>query len=122
MGYRSDVKYVMQFRDDEHCAEFVAVQKMKDGVYAEAAKDWEIKGDRIYFHAEDWKWYTGSYPIVDAHETMLDECSEFGGAYIFYRLGENDDDTDEKCSDSEDGTVEVPWDAICFHRYTEFQY
>ena len=122
MGYRSDVKYVMQFADDEKCAEFVAVQKMKDGVYAEAAKDWDVKGNRIYFHGEDWKWYEGSYPIVDAHESMLDECSNFGGAYVFVRLGENHEDVDEKYMYSEDNSIEPPWDAIIFHRYTDFQY
>lgn len=122
MGYRSDVKYVMQFADNDKCAEFVAVQKMKDGVHAEAALDWDVKGDRIYFHAEDWKWYTGSYPIVDAHCQMLDECGSFGGAYYFVRLGESNEDIDEKYGYSEDDSIEPPWDAICFHRYTEFQY
>lgn len=122
MGYRSDVKYVMQFKDNEHCAEFVAVQKMKDEIYTEVAKDWEIKGDRIYFHAEDWKWYSGSYPIVDAHENSLEDCSAFGGAYYFVRLGESHEDIDEKYGYSKGDSIEPPWDAIMFHRYTEFHY
>lgn len=122
MGYRSDVKYVMQFENNEKCAEFVAVQKMKDAIYTEVAKDWQVKGDRIYFHAEDWKWYSGSFPIVDAHESSLEDCTEFGGAYIFYRLGESDEDIEERYGESADGAIEVPWDAVCFHRYTEFQY
>ena len=122
MGYRSDVKYVMQFRDNEHCAEFVAVQKMKSDVYKEAVEGCEIKGDRIYFHGVDWKWYEGSFPVVEAHEQSLLDCTEFGGAYIFYRLGESDEDVEEKYGDSDDGSIEPPWDAITFHRYTEFDY
>ena len=122
MGYRSDVKYVMQFESDERCAEFVAVQKMKDDIYTEVAKDWQIKGDRIYFHAEDWKWYVGAFPVVDAHEQSLEDCSNFGGAYLFYRLGENDDDTEERYASSHDDAIEPPWDAIVFHRYTDFEY
>ena len=122
MGYRSDVKYVMQFKDNEHCAEFVAVQKMKDGLCAEVAASWQVKGDRIYFHAEDWKWYEGSYPIVDAHCQILDDVSEFGGSYFFVRLGESHEDIDEKYMYSDDDSIEPPWDAIIFHRYTDFQY
>lgn len=121
MGYRSDVKYVMQFKSDDHCAEFIAIQKMKGSVYVEVANDWEIKGDRIYFHADAWKWYDG-YPVVEAHNTSLEDCTEFGGSYIFYRLGENDDDTEERYGESADDTLDVPWDAINFHRYTEFEY
>jgi len=122
MGYRSDVKYVMQFESDEKCAEFGAVMKVKDAIYAEAIKDWDIKGDRVYFHAEDWKWYSGSFPIVDAHEKLLDECVSFGGAYYFIRLGESDDDCDQRYSYSEDDSIEPPWGAIAYHRYTEFEY
>ena len=122
MGYRSDVKYVMQFESDDRCAEFVAVQKMKDDIYTEVAKDWYIKGDRIYFHADDWKWYAGAYPIIDAHEQSLSDCSEFGGAYYFLRLGENHEDIDEKYESSHDDAIDVPWDAITLHRYTEFDY
>ena len=122
MGYRSDVKYVMQFRDNEHCAEFVAVQKMKGDVYKEAVEGCEIKGDRIYFHADDWKWYEGSFPVVDAHCRMMEEVSDFGGSYYFMRLGETHEDVEERYMYSEDDSIEPPWDAIVFHRHTDFEY
>ena len=121
MGYRSDVKYVLQFKDNEQCANFASVMKVKDALYAEAVNSWEIKGDRVYFHAEDWKWYEG-YAVVAAHEALLEDCGAFGGAYFFLRLGETHDDVDERYSYNEDDSIEPPWDSIAFHRYTEFEY
>ena len=121
MGYRSDVKYVMQFMDKDARDSFVAVQKMVADVegYAETIKDWDLdtRDDRIYFAADNWKWYD-SFPVVQAHDDLLNKCCEMGGAYVFYRIGENWDDMDERY-EAADG-VGCPWDAIQVNRSVDF--
>ena len=121
MGYRSDVKYVMQFMDKDARDDFVAVKKVAaDDAMKEAIDSWDlsVQDDRIYFSADQWKWYSGSFPIVDAHEKLLEDCEEMGGAYLFYRIGENVDDVEERwgCADG----METPWDAIVFNRSIDF--
>ena len=117
MGYRSDVKYVIQFADQEKRDAFIAVKKMvADEAMKEAIADWDVEGnDRmIWFKADGWKWYEG-YGVIDAHEKLLDECVEMGGSYRFVRIGENYDDIEERY-DGDD----VPWDSIDVHRSVEF--
>lgn len=120
MGYRSDIKYVMQFMDKNARDEFVAVQKMcNDEGYEGAIKDWDlnIQDDRIYFADDGRKWYD-SFPEVQAHTRLLEKCYEMGGAYVFYRIGENWDDMEEQyeCADG----MECPWDAIQMNRSLDF--
>ena len=120
MGYRSDVKYVMAFMDKDARDTYVAVQKMAGGEgYEEAIKDWDldVQEDRIYFSADNWKWYE-SFPVVQAHDELLSKCYDMGGAYVFYRIGENWDDMEERyeCSDG----MECPWDAIQVNRSVDF--
>lgn len=120
MGYRSDVKYVIAFQDKEARDDFVAVQKVAGDKYAqEAIKEWDLEGNDnlIFFEANNWKWYD-DYPEVMAHDTLLDASVEAGGAYVFYRLGENYDDMEERY-DRADG-MECPWDAICVNRSVDF--
>lgn len=120
MGYRSDVKYVMQFMDKDARDTFVAVQKLAaDEADMAAINDWDLgeQGDRIYFSANGWKWYD-SFPEVQAHDLLLSKCYEMGGAYVFYRIGENWDDMEERyeCADG----MECPWDAIQVNRSVDF--
>ena len=115
MGYRSDVKYVISFNDKEQCANFAAVMKMKgDENYAEAMKDWIFDDHLIRFGVEGWKWYEG-IPIISAHEALLDEAIKMDGSYLFYRVGENFDDIEERY-DGDD----VPWDHVYVCRSVEF--
>jgi hypothetical protein len=118
MGYRSDVKYVISFETNDKRDAFVAVSKMKaTDAEKEAITDWDLKycGDMIRFSGDNWKWYEGDFPVVDAHNNLLEEAVQMGGSYRFIRVGENYDDVEDRY----DGD-NVPWDAIDFVRAVEF--
>lgn len=124
MGYRSDVAYVIRFKNKEDCDAFINIQRMKaDTQINEALKELTRVEDHILgFHTESVKWYD-EYVDVKAHKTLLNEaivlfgednpaCEDYDdqAGYRFIRLGEEDDDN----------SVEDAGNSECLYEYIEW--
>jgi hypothetical protein len=108
MGYRSDVKYVILFNTDEQRQAF-KLEAMLVAADIESGldvinNDWEYKIDlhdadypyQIRVHYEDVKWYE-STPWVDMQEKLMKLARDgYEGAFVFLRLGEEDDDVEQQ--------------------------
>ena len=108
MGYRSDVKYVILFNTDEQRQAF-KLEAMLIAADIESGldvinNDWEYKIDlhdvdfpyQIRVHYDDVKWYE-STPWVDMQERLMKLARDsYDGAFVFLRLGEEDDDIEEQ--------------------------
>jgi hypothetical protein len=115
MGYRSDVAYTIRFvhEDDTNNKQsfytFLAEAKVNAATAACFHElEWaEFQIDeanfRINFACDDVKWYE-TYPDVQCHEALINLASEWvndednnsGIAYMFVRLGENEDDNETR--------------------------
>ena len=100
MGYRSDVAYVIGFKDRQVMSEFIAVvmavgtDHQRDAL-KECHLDWEHHS--INFHESDVKWYD-DFPEVQAHHELMKmalERDEKNG-FSFTRLGEDMNDVQEE--------------------------
>lgn len=96
MGYRSDVAYVINFKDADTLKAFVSVAIVKDPKYLNALDECLIDHDnaRICFYASDVKWYD-SFEDVQWHTALLDLADELYGEQSggrFIRIGEDMDD------------------------------
>jgi hypothetical protein len=124
MGYRSDVAYTIRFTSDhdeknkQSFFTFLAEAKARAATAAcFLEREWvEFVVDearfRINFACDDVKWYE-SYPDVACHEALIalanewvnDEDNNSGIAYKFVRIGEDDDDIEQK----EGGDADWDW-------------
>jgi len=115
MGYRSDVAYTIRFNSDhdennkQSFFTFLAEAKAKAATAAcFLEREWvefvvDEKRLRINFSAENVKWYE-SYEDVKCHEALIDLASEWandadnnsGIAFMFVRVGEENDDVEQK--------------------------
>lgn len=117
MGYRSDVAYTIVFRNKQVLNEYIALVMVQGGKLSEALSQCNIEADdedvcRINFYADQWKWYEGDFPIVDAHLDLLAfAVKRFGkdAAYRFVRVGEEVEDIDLR-DGSEDAHDLIDWD------------
>jgi hypothetical protein len=137
MGYRSDVAYTIRFvHDDKKVATqsfytFLAEAKSKYEC-ADALNDVAIEIDekrqRINFSVESIKWYV-SYPEIASHMALLklaeDWCEDYCSnafakpnacAYLFYRVGEEDDDIERHCG----GNYDLDWINFTRHLGTDW--
>lgn len=120
MGYRSDVKYVIDFTSKEAKIGFLAQVRMIGGALQEAIEETNYDNDtpQIYFAAESIKWYD-SYPEVIAHNKLMEMAeempSELCNGYHFVRIGEELDDLETRY-----GGDQPPYDHIIVHRSVEF--
>lgn len=119
MGYRSDVKYVLLFKTQDHRNAFHMEAKL---IASDVEYGLEVVNDDFDFHYDehdeeypyqirvhfnDVKWYE-STPWVDMQDKLMKlACDGYGGAFVFMRLGEQDDDVEVKneCAE-EDGYVD----------------
>ena len=120
MGYRSDVAYIIRFKDVSALREFVAVNAINEGtrdaleecdVFIGSSDDYP----ELRFAVDDVKWYP-SFPDVQAHEELLayfDRQEEPTAGYVFVRLGEENDDCMRVSGGDEDL---APWDALDISR------
>ncbi len=103
MGYRSDVKYVMLFNTEENRQAFkleamLVAADINSGLDV-INNDWDYHIDnsdeypyQIRVHYNDIKWYE-STPWVDLQIKLMQLVSKtYEGAFVFLRLGEEDDD------------------------------
>jgi hypothetical protein len=117
MGYRSEVAYVVAFKDEEQRDTFLALQiAKKDDNINEALKEVKkLESNKLFYYASDVKWYD-SYPIVMAHTDLYLEAVELygddGAGYRFTRIGEEVEDIDI----SEDGEYDDLWDYTSISR------
>jgi len=97
MGYRSEVAYVIQFKDIETKQKYVALNKLNakfNGALQECNHVDDMEKTYISAHFQDVKWYDG-YDDVDMHMEMLQAISEGepdGVSARFIRIGESSDD------------------------------
>jgi len=125
MGYRSDIKYIIDFPSCEKRDTFINMVKIRGDVHEIKTLDlWDIEEGAKYIlcSIEGWKWYD-SFPEVQAQESLLEESCVtddddkplWEGSYLFLRVGENWDDNEEKY-----GGEDVPWGTVCFNRTIDF--
>jgi hypothetical protein len=93
MGYRSDVAYVIKFKDIAQRDAFVGLMLAKnDADITQAVEETEHEWTDdpiITFRQNDVKWYE-SFPDVKAHHTLIDEAVElYEAIYRFIALGED---------------------------------
>jgi hypothetical protein len=117
MGYRSQVAYVVAFKDGEQRDTFIALQlAKKDDMVNEALKEVnKLESNKLFYYADDVKWYD-SYPIVMAHTNIyweaVDMFGDDGAGYRFTRIGEEVEDIEI----SEDGDYDDLWDYTSISR------
>ena len=131
MGYRSNVAYVLRFKDKEQCDAFINIQLAKaDKHITDAVGELTRVDDNVLgFHHDHVKWYD-DYEDVMAHTTLMQDTirlfSEGVGAtndlpydeqagYRFIRLGEEDDDNTVE----EEGNSEGLYEYIEWYRNIE---
>ena len=123
MGYRSEVAYIIRFKDKEMRDTFINLQRAKADPHINTALDElvEVENNMLGYHADHVKWYD-SYEDVIAHQTLLkDTIAIFANdettpdyneqaGYKFIRLGEEvEDNIDEEEGNSEQLYEHVEW-------------
>ena len=115
MGYRSEVAYVVAFKDSEDREAFINLLIIsKDPHTIQALKELsKLESNKLLFHAEDVKWYDG-YPDVKAHTQIYLQAVELfeGAVYRFTRIGEEVEDIEIE----EDGDYDDLWDYTSINR------
>lgn len=127
MGYRSEVAYVIRFKDAEQRQTFINLQRAKADKHINEALDEliEVEDNMLGYHADYVKWYT-DYEDVKAHETLMkDSIALFNetpdgnelpydeqAGYRFIRLGEESEDNE----DEERGNAECLYEYVEWHR------
>jgi len=130
MGYRSEVAYVLRFKDKEMRELFVSIQRAKADNHINTALDElvEVENNMLGYHADHVKWYD-SYPDVQAHEGLMKDCLKLFGdeystdydnqaGYKFVRLGEEQEDNE----DEEGGNSEELYDYVDWYRGTNISF
>jgi len=117
MGYRSEVAYVVAFKDEAQRDTFLALQiAKKDDNINEALKEVKkLESNKLFYYADSVKWYD-SYEGVKAHTDLYLEAVELygddGAGYRFTRIGEEVEDIEI----SEDGEYDDLWDYTSISR------
>jgi hypothetical protein len=103
MGYRSDVHIAVDFYSKKNMDEVIAAYALNINVEKHnLVNDCVLKEDNIlYFHADSVKWYD-NYEWVQGYEYMFElvkefcEARGFSSAYRLLRVGESDDDVEDR--------------------------
>jgi len=129
MGYRSEVAYVIRFKDKAMRELFVNLQRAKaDKHINEALSELvEVEDCLLGYHADCVKWYDG-YEGVKAHETLMSDSIDMFNqdedivGWRFVRLGEESDDNVQEENGNSDELYEyVDWTkamSLSFERNT----
>ena len=118
MGYRSDVGYVIKFKDTKTMKEFVGLHAINEptrDALQECALSYDGDEPVLSFMATAVKWYE-SYQDVQAHESLLafiDENEELEAGYVYVRIGEEVEDVEEKHGGADDL---IPWSGVYVER------
>ncbi len=129
MGYRSEVAYVIRFKDKAMRELFINLQRAKaDKHINEALSELvEVEDCLLGYHADHVKWYEG-YEGVKAHETLMEDSIDMFNqdedivGWRFVRLGEESDDNIQAEAGNSDELYEyVDWHksmSLSFERNT----
>jgi hypothetical protein len=129
MGYRSEVAYVIRFKDKAMRELFVSLQRAKANPDINEALDElvEVEDCLLGYHADCVKWYD-EYTGVKAHETLMGDSIDLFNkdkditGYRFVRLGESQDDNEDREDGNSDDLYEyVNWTrsmSLSFERNT----
>ena len=112
MGYRSDVAYVIKFKDIEQRDAFVTLMLAKnDPIVTEAINDTthaQTDDPVITFKQNSVKWYE-SFPDVRVHHQLMRDATEWYEAeWRFVRIGEENDDIEVQ----EEGSAFELWEYV----------
>lgn len=95
MGYRSQVKYVIRFKDSIQIDNFKELVKHKaDDAMTQALEELRVFNNNLYAEFDDVKWYD-SYEGVQAHHKLMEFAREAfadDAAWRFVRIGEEYND------------------------------
>lgn len=111
MGYRSDVVALI-YEVDDAGPRYEALKLLIPNNHPAVAKyfaadlTYDDDSRMVVVDCKDVKWY-GSYPDVQAFHAMLDDLEELGYAVEFARVGEDDDDTEIRRSDTSEYKIAV---------------
>jgi hypothetical protein len=129
MGYRSDVHIAVAFTCEEDLKEVLAVYAIDPLVQQhDLLKEWEVKEDNILLYlAEDVKWYDSSEAVqgimhmLSLVDTFYEERDEMQVAYRFVRIGEEQDDIEERYERGNDQGILIDklWAGISIIRKVE---
>jgi hypothetical protein len=117
MGYRSEVAYVIRFKDKAMRELFVSMQRAKADPHINEAlnETVEIEDCLLGYHADHVKWYE-EYEGVKAHETLMSDSIDLFNkdeditGWRFVRLGEEaEDNIQEEDGNSDDLYEYVDW-------------
>jgi hypothetical protein len=117
MGYRSEVAYVIRFKDKAMRELFVSLQRAKADPHINEALNelLEIEDCLLGYHADHVKWYEG-YEGVEAHHTLMKDSIDLFNededivGWRFVRLGEESDDNIQEENGASDELYEyVDW-------------
>lgn len=110
MGYRSDVKYVLLFENNEDYSKFLGEATLMCGDDPQLAEVLRLMTDgkkeldvltyrvEVRVHWENVKWYN-ELNWVQVQEELMDITENYNGAYFFVRVGEEDNDVDTRGDD-----------------------
>jgi hypothetical protein len=112
MGYRSEVAYVIKFKDIAQRDAFVTLMlAQNDPIVTEAINDTtheQTDDPVITFRAGDVKWYD-SFPDVQVHHQMMRDATEWYEAeWRFVRIGEDSNDIEVQ----EEGNEFELWEYV----------
>ena len=129
MGYRSDVHIAVAFTCEDDLKEVLAVYAIDPLVQQhDLLKEWEVKEDNILLYlAEDVKWYDSSEDVqgimhmLSLVDTFYEERDEMQRAYRFVRIGEEQDDIEERYERGNDQGILIDklWAGISIIRKVE---
>jgi hypothetical protein len=119
MGYRSEVAYVIRFKDKAMRELFVSLQRAKADPHINEALDElaEVEDCLLGYHADWVKWYDG-YDGVKAHHTLMSDSIDMFNqdedivGWRFVRLGEESNDTEQE----EDGNSGELYEYVDWHK------
>ena len=125
MGYRSEVAYVIRFKDKEMRDLFVSLQRAKANPDINEALNElaEIEDCLLGYHADCVKWYD-EYTGVKAHETLMHDSIDMFNkdeditGWRFVRLGESQDDNEDR----EAGFSDELYEYVDWHRAVEVSF
>lgn len=119
MGYRSEVAYVIRFKDKEQRETFINLQRAKADTHINTALDElvELEEDKLAYHAYSVKWYD-DYEDVKAHVKLMQDTLELFNqdkditGYRFIRIGEEYEDVVV----TDNGDADELWEYLDVHR------
>lgn len=119
MGYRSEVAWVLRFKDAEQMESYVNLLRFKNDEHINEALRDDIRQATdpepiMFFTGDCLKWYD-EFKDVQAHHYIMEHACELYGdevGWLFFRIGDEHDDVEQRF----DGDTDNMWDYIYVNR------